>query len=116
MKLSPLGKVKERFGQDDPKKAKAALVEAVKGLATADLWIDRVNEDKGFEHISNEKLLHLHDVLTAVKDKFSTRGAMIDEILKLEKREKDTDYRTNRLEAWPTPRLWDHYRVLAKKN
>ena len=53
---SPLNLVKERFGD------KASLVAAVEKLATDDLWLDRVSEDKGLKRVSKAKLLHLHEV------------------------------------------------------
>lgn len=106
MKKSPLQIVTDRF------ETKEGLVAAVRELAKGDLWLDRVNEDMGLEHVSNKKLLHLHEVLTEVKEKFGSRSALIDEIAKLEKRDKDEGYRS-RLESWPTPRLYDRYRARA---
>ena len=88
---------------------KAGLVAAVKKLAKGDLWVDRLNEDKGLEHVSNQKLLRLHDVLTTVKSEFGSREKLIDQLLAAENRSKDEDYR-KRFEAWPTPRLLDSYR------
>ena len=41
MKSSPLTQVKERFTD------KAGLVKALESLTTADLWLGRINEDKG---------------------------------------------------------------------
>ncbi|MFW6050920.1 MAG: hypothetical protein ACODAU_07080 [Myxococcota bacterium] len=108
MKKAPLAQVKERFGSKD------ALVKAVRDLATDDLWIDRVREDDGIELISNRQLLHLHDVLSEVKSRFGSRGKLVDAILELEKREKDDGYRS-RLERFPTPRLWDHYRAAQRR-
>lgn len=105
---SPLTIVKERFG-NDPKEAKAKLVAAVRAFGD-DLFVDRLNEDKGLERVSNQKLLHLHDVLSEVKEQFKTRDGLIDAICDAEKR-KDAGYR-ERLEAWPVPRLWAHYRSL----
>ena len=66
MSNSPLSIVKARFG-DDPKKAKEKLVAAVKKAAGKDLWLDRLNEEKGLQHVSNRKLLHLEQVLEAVE-------------------------------------------------
>lgn len=108
MKKSPLATVKERFED------KASLVSAVQALASDDLWIDRVNEGKGLERVSNRKLLHLHDTLTQVKEKFGSRSALIDAIIKLEGRQKDADYRKH-FEGWSTPRLFDRHEALAKK-
>ena len=101
MKKTPLAIVKERF------KDKEGLVSAVKELVTDDLWLER-DGGKGLEHVSNQKLLRLHEILTQVKSQFGSRKALIDEIAKLEKRNKDEGY-VARFERWPTPRLWDHY-------
>jgi len=102
MKASPLAEVKDRFG------SKEDLVAAVRDLASDDLFLDRVNEDKGLERVSNQKLLHLHAVLTEVKETFGSRDKLIDAICEAERR-TDAGYR-DRLESWPTPRLWDWYR------
>jgi hypothetical protein len=107
MKSSPLAQVKERFTD------KAGLVKAVEALATEDLWIGRVNEDKGLACVSNRKLLHLHAVLSEVKSKHGSRAGLIDALLKAEKREKDAGYKL-RLEKWPTPRLLDALRSAQK--
>ena len=108
MKKSPLEIVKERFGADR-QAAKAALVKAVRDLAGEGLWVERVNADKGLERASNRKLLHLHEVLTEVKERFGSRSGVIDAILERDQRSKDSGLRA-RLETWPTPRLWDYYR------
>ncbi|HEY8427806.1 MAG TPA: hypothetical protein VIL20_05505 [Sandaracinaceae bacterium] len=108
MKASPLTQVKERFGSKDK------LVEAVRELATEELWIDRVDEDKGLERVSNKKLLHLHAVLSEVKSQFGSRAKLIDAICELEKRTKDEGYR-ERLRRWPTPRLYDWYKSAKKR-
>ncbi len=108
MKASPLAQVKDRFGSKDK------LVEAVKDLATDELWIDRVDEDKGLERVSNKKLLHLHTVLTDVKEQFGSRTKLIDAICDAEKRAKDEGYR-DRLSRWSTPRLYDWYKAAKKR-
>jgi hypothetical protein len=109
---NPLALVKERFGD------KAKLVEAVKGFITEDLWVGRTNADrggqKGLDHVSNAKLLRLHATFSEVKEKFGTRGKLIDEILTAENRTKDAGYR-KRLEAFPVPRLYDQYKASAKR-
>jgi hypothetical protein len=109
---SPLAIVKERFGE------KAKLVEAVKGFMSEDLWLGRMSSDrgglKGLEHVSNAKLLRLHEIFTEVKEKFGTRDKLIDAILAAENRAKDAGYR-KRLEAHPVPRLYDHYRSAARR-
>ncbi len=107
MKSTPLAQVKERF------KDKESLVSALRTLATEELWVGRLEEGKGFDCISNKKLLHLHDVLSEVKKTFGGRKGAIDAILKAEKREKDAGYRA-RLEGQPTPRLLDHARSAKK--
>lgn len=108
MKTSPLQAVKERFGD------KAKLVSAVQALATDDLWLSRVNEVKGLERVSNAKLLRLHDTLSRVKKDFGSRGKLIDSILTLGKRQKDTGLKT-RLEGLPTPRLVDLQTSAARR-
>jgi len=108
MKTSPLQAVKERFGD------KAKLVSAVQALATDDLWLPRVSEDKGLARVSNSKLLRLHDTLARVKKDFGSRGKLIDSILALGKRQKDTGMKT-RLEGLPTPRLVDLQTSAARR-
>lgn len=108
MKASPLTKVKERW------KSKEELVAAVKKLATDALFLDRTNEGKGLERVSNQKLLRLHAILTEVSEKFGSRAKLIDAITELEKRVKDQGYR-ERLSRWSTPRLMDWYRATKKR-
>ena len=108
MPKSPLATVAERF------KNKDALIEAVKGLATDDLWIDRVNDDKGLPRISNRKLLHLYDVLSQVKKDHGSRAKLIDAIVENEKRGKDAGYRTH-LEGRSTPALLATYKLSVKR-
>ena len=108
MKTSPLQAVKERFGD------KAKLVSAVQALATDDLWLPRVNKDKGLERVSNSKLLRLHDTLSRLKKDFGSRGKLIDSILALDKRQKDTGLKS-RLEGLPTPRLVDLQTSAARR-
>lgn len=112
MKKAPLALVKERFGE------KAKLVEAVRALATEELWLGRTNADrggdKGLEHVSNAKLIRLHDTLSQVKKDFGSRAKLIDAICELEKRAKDEGYK-KRLGAWPVPRLFDSYKAAKKR-
>lgn len=103
-KKSPLAIMKERFTD------KAGLRKAVEGLASGDLWIDRTNADKGLAHVSNAKLVKLHDTLTAVKKEFGSRAALITAILTGQKRSKDEGYKA-RLEKYSTPRLLDTHRA-----
>jgi len=112
MKKSPLQQAKELFGKDDRVEAKQALVAAVKGLAKEIGTFSKVNEDKGVERVSNRKLLHLHDVFSAVKSEFSNKEGLVNAILKAENRVKDDGFKA-RLESYPIPRLWDHYRTIS---
>jgi hypothetical protein len=105
---SPLALMKETFGD------KAKLVQAVEKLAGEDLWVARTNKDKGLAHVSNTKLLRLHATFTAVKEKFGTREKLIDAILDLQGRSKDTGLRAT-LGGWPVPRLYDTYKSAAKR-
>jgi hypothetical protein len=109
MPKSPLALVKERF-QD-----KAALVAAVKALATDDLWNGtRLNQDKGLDHVSNKKLLHLHQLLTAVKKEHGSRAKLIEAIASGASRAKDKDYMTG-LETKSTPALCQMYAADQKR-
>lgn len=112
MKKAPLALVKERFGE------KAKLVEAVRALATEELWLGRTNADrggdKGLEHVSNAKLIRLHDTLSQVKKDFGSRAKLIEAICELEKRAKDEGYK-KRLGTWPVPRLYDSYKAAKKR-
>ncbi|HYP90164.1 MAG TPA: hypothetical protein VEQ59_18465 [Polyangiaceae bacterium] len=100
MKKSPVAVVKERFASKDK------LVEAVQKLATADLWIDRVNGTKGFAKVSNQKLVKLHDTLTDAQKRFGSRDKLISAILELKKRTKDAGYAAG-LKKAPLPQLLD---------
>jgi hypothetical protein len=104
---APLSSVKERF------KDKATLVKAVQGLMTDELWLDRMNADKGLDSVSNRKLLHLHDVLSEVKADFGSRAKLIDAIADALKRGKDADYKQS-LQRHPTPRLYEMFRSSRK--
>ena len=114
MSKSPLSIVKERFG-DDPKKAKEKLVAAVKKLAGKDVWLDRLNEGKGLDHVSNKKLLHLEQVFTAVSKEVGSRDKLISEIANLQGRSKDADYKA-RLAEESTPALWDRFQAVQSNS
>jgi len=109
---TPLATVKERF------ETKAKLVAAVKELATDDLWLERLSSDrggnKGLEHVSNAKLLRLHDMLSQVKEEFGTRAKLIDSLLELGNRASDEGYRTH-LERYPIARLLDLHNTRKRK-
>src|SRR5688572_668412 len=106
---APIARVKEQFGD------KAKLIsELEKFTKDEDLWVSRLNDNKGLAHVSNAKLLRLHRTFTEVKEKFGTRAKLIDAILEIEKRAKDEGYKT-RLTAFPVPRLYDMYKSVAKR-
>ena len=106
---NPLAAIKEKFEN------KAKLVAELEKLTKdEDLWVSRLNANKGLAHVSNAKLLKLHATFAAVKEKFGTRAKMIDAIVEFEKRAKDDGYKA-RLGAYPVPRLWDMYRSAAKR-
>jgi hypothetical protein len=105
---SPLSIVKERF-QD-----KAGLLKAVGELVTEDLWIDRLDSDKGLDAVSNKKLLRLHAILSDVKSKFGSRNKLVEAILEQEKRTKDEGRKVG-LGRFSTPRLYDLYKTGAKR-
>ncbi len=107
--LSPAAAVKERFGD------KEKLTSAIQALATKELWLDRVSEDKGLERASNAKLLRLHSVLSTAKERFGTRTKLVDAILQLENRAKDTGFKA-RLEDYPLPRLLDVLKGAEKRS
>jgi len=106
---SPLGTLKEKF--ENKSKLVAELEKLTKD---GDLWVSRLNENKGLAHVSNSKLLKLHATFAAVKEKFGTRAKLIDAICEVEKRAKDEGYKT-RLGNFPVPRLWDMYKSAAKR-
>jgi len=110
---SPLAVVKEKFGDKDK------LVEAVKAFMNDDLWLKRTSEDRGkdrgIDYVSNAKLLKLHATFSEVKEKFGTRGKLIDALLELEKRSKDAGYQ-KRLETYPVPRLYDLYKSAKRSH
>ena len=106
---NPLAAIKDKFEN------KAKLVEALEKIAKdEDLWVSRLNSNKGLAHVSNAKLLKLHATFAAVKEKFGTRAKMIDAIAEFEKRAKDDGFKA-RLGAFPVPRLWDMYKSAAKR-
>ena len=113
MSKSPLSIVKERFG-DDPKKAKEKLVAAVKKAGSKDLWLDRLNEEKGLDHVSNKKLLHLEQVLQAVGKEVGSRDKLIGEIAKAKGLDKDEAFKA-RLGEESTPSLWDRYQAVQSR-
>jgi hypothetical protein len=108
MKKSPLQIVKEKFND------KQGLIKAVKALASEELWIDRTSDKKGLERVSNQKLLHLFEILTELKSKFGSRSKLVEQVLIQQNRLKDHDYRS-KLERFNTPQLWEIYRAQIKR-
>lgn len=108
MNKSPLKQVQERFESKDQ------LVARVKDLAAVDLWLDRLNDVKGLDRVSNAKLLRLHDALERAKNEFGTRAKLVDAILKLDNRAADAGYR-QRLERYPLPRLLDLHAASGRR-
>lgn len=106
--ISPAAVVKERFGDKDK------LAAAIQSLATSELWLDRVNDDKGLARVSSAKLLRLHAVLTSAKEQFGSRTKLVDAILTLENRSKDVGLKA-RLESYPLPRLLDTHKSAARR-
>jgi hypothetical protein len=110
MPKSPLALVKERFSN------KEGLVAAVKALTTDELWNgSRLSSAKGLDHVSNKKLLHLHDVLTKVQKEHGSRAKLIEAIAQANKRDKDKDYRAG-LEQKATPELYQILVSSKKRN
>jgi hypothetical protein len=110
MKTSPLQAVKARFGD------KAKLVSSLKDLTTSELWLGKLNDEKGgLDSVSNAKLLRLHDTLSAVKKDFGSRSKLIDAILGLLKRPKDAGYKS-KLEAYSTPQLVELHKSASKRS
>ena len=105
---TPLGIVKERF------ESKEKLVAAIEQLATSELWLDRVNADRGLARVSNAKLLRLHAALEDAKNRFGSREKLIASVLEAEKRTKDAGYKA-RLEGYPLPRLLDLHASATKR-
>jgi hypothetical protein len=109
MKKTPLQEVKERFG------SKENLVKELKKIFdTGDLFENRLNLDKGISTISNTKLLKLHKVAEEVKERFTSRANLVEDLLKILGRVKDEGLKS-KFEKWSLPRLWDHYQSVAKK-
>ncbi len=108
MKQSPIQIVKAKFGD------KGKLIAAIEAFTASDLWVSRTNKEKGLAHVSNAKLLRLHDIFTEVKETFGSRSKLIEAILELKKRVTDAAYRSN-LAKYPVPRLHDMYKSESKR-
>jgi len=109
MKKTPLAEIKERFG------SKENLVKELKTIfEKGDMFLDRLNADKGLDHVANSKLIKLHDVAAEVKERFSSRAKLTEDLLKMLKREKDAGLKS-RFDKWGLPRLWDYYKAATKR-
>jgi hypothetical protein len=109
---TPLSTVKQRF------ESKEKLVEAVEKLMSDELWVNRLSSDRGgkrgLRHVSNTKLLRLHDTLSAVQKEFGSRDKLVAELLKLESRTEDAGYK-RRLEGYSAARLFDQWKSSKRR-
>jgi len=110
MKKTPLAEVKERFG------SKENLIKELRQLFDkTDLFENRLNPDKGLVRVANAKLLKLYDIAGEVKERFSTRAKLTEDLLRMLGRQKDEQYKSS-LGKWGLPRLWDFYKRIARKH
>ena len=104
---TPLAEVKERF------ESKENLIKTIGKLtAKNDLLVDRFSE-KGLEHVSNAKLLRLHDLVTEVSEQFKNREALVDAYLELRGHGKDEPYK-QKVMGYPLGKLYDMYKVARR--
>ena len=109
MKKTPLQKINEQFGSKDK------LVSELKAMFDkGDLFIERLNADKGLASVANAKLLKLYETAQVVKEKFGTRDKLIADLLEKLGKSKDTGLK-ERFDNWGLPRLWDYHKSVAKK-
>ena len=109
MKKTPLQQIKDRF------ESKEKLVKELKAMFDkGDLFIERLNPDKGLASVANAKLLKLYDTAQEVKKQFKTRDKLIEDLLTKLNRSKDVGLKA-RFEAWGLPRIWDYYKSVSKK-
>ncbi|MCA9521331.1 MAG: hypothetical protein KC609_10175 [Myxococcales bacterium] len=106
MSYSPQEVVKKRF---DSKQSLATAVAGLFGQIGAEL---EQGERDGLVHVSNKKLLRLHEVATSIQSRFQTCDNLIAEILKLRTpgSKVDEDFK-RKLETLSVKRLWDLYRA-----
>jgi hypothetical protein len=110
MKKTPLAEIKERF------ESKEKLIKELKIMFDkGDLFTERLNPDKGLSSVANAKLLKLYDTAEEVKQRFTTRAKLTEDLLKLLNRSKDKDLKA-KFDKWGLPRLWDYYKSTAKKS
>lgn len=121
MRASPLQEVMDRFGSkgersaEARKDAKQALIKAVQGYVTkGDLLEDDFSE-KGIDRVSNKKLLGLLDLAETVEKEFGNRASLVDKLIELEGREKDTGYREH-LDRRGLGALYDTFKAASKRS
>lgn len=97
-KKNPLAQVNDTFGGKDK------LVDKLVTLIES----DESKEDmrKRLLSVSNSKLLHLHEVASMVKEKYGSRGKLLDAAAQALGRAKDKDYLA-KLESYSTAKLLD---------
>lgn len=108
---SPLSRVKEQFG------SKEQLVDALVGLPEGVLERSDTDKDafkKRLQSAANTKLLRLHEVGKAVKDRFGSKAKLVDAILTQMNRGKDADYRT-KLTQLSLSKLFSQVTALERK-
>jgi|GEM_PF-1761134 hypothetical protein len=100
----PVLKVKEKFG------SKENLVKELKKIFDGtDIFIDKINKEKGLERVSNAKLLRLYEMAQEVKEKFGSRKALIEKYLEIAG-VKNKDQLKEKLSGFTIGRLLDIYR------
>ena len=97
-KKTPLTQVNDSFGGKDK------LVDKLVSLIESDEPKDEVR--KRLLSVSNSKLLHLHEVASMVKEKYGSRGKLLDAAAQALGRAKDKDYLA-KLESYSTAKLLD---------
>src|SRR3954462_13785566 len=101
---SPLEVVNDTFGGKDK------LVDKLVGLLESDEPKEELR--KRLLAVANSKLVRLHGVASAVKEKFGSREKMLETVVGT--RAKDKDYRT-KFEGYTTPRLLDAARMAERR-
>jgi hypothetical protein len=97
-KKTPLTQVNDTFGGKDK------LVDKLVALLESDEAKEEVR--KRLLSVSNSKLLHLHEVASMVKEKYGSRGKLLDAAAQALGRGKDKDYLA-KLESYSTAKLLD---------
>jgi hypothetical protein len=105
----PAVRVKAKFG------SKESLIKEVKKIFDkADIFIDKLNKNKGLERVSNRKLLRLYEMAAEVKEKFGNRKALIDEYVKLASKENVQNI-SEKLSSFTIGKLLDLYHQAARR-